>query len=359
MPLKILFLLEDLCYGGTQRQNLELALRLDREKFTPHMLTLTGPTDLDGLALDGGIVLSHLCAGRKAAPLFFARLPFALSSVRPDLIVACTALPNIWGRIWGKALGIPVVGSCRGGGAPARQHEFLLWRAADHIVCNSRELVARMRSLGAPEDRLTYIPNGVDTVRFSPGETPPEKRAPLVVCVARLAKDKDHRTLIGAFALLARKRPDARLRLVGEGPEEATLRAFVSGLPREISDRVEFAGAGGNMLPHYREAALFALSSVREGQPNVLLEAMACGLPVCATSVGGIPGLIGADGLLSAPGDQAALAENMLRLLDDSSLAAGLGRAGRQKAVREHSFEAMVGAHENIFMKLAGAGKLQ
>lgn len=112
--MNVLFLLEDLCFGGTQRQNVELALRLDRARFRPAILTLTGPTDLDRKVLDGNITLVHLGSNRKAAPLFFARLGSAIRKLRPDVIIPCTALPNIWGRLWGKVLHIPVLGTVRG-----------------------------------------------------------------------------------------------------------------------------------------------------------------------------------------------------------------------------------------------------
>ena len=74
IPQRILFFMEDLCYGGTQRQTLELARRLDRTRFTPVMLTLTGPTDLDEAARDAGIELHHMGHDRKVPPLFFAAL---------------------------------------------------------------------------------------------------------------------------------------------------------------------------------------------------------------------------------------------------------------------------------------------
>ena len=126
-PLNVLFLMEDLCFGGTQRQTLELARRLDRKRFSPAMLTLTGATDLDSAARDAGIGLTHLGASRSAAPFFFLRLAPALRRAAPDILVPCTALPNIWGRIGGRALVVPVVvGTCRCAGGTQRPHER--WR---------------------------------------------------------------------------------------------------------------------------------------------------------------------------------------------------------------------------------------
>lgn len=350
--LRVLFLLEDLCYGGTQKQNLELACRLDRQLFSPAILTLTGATDLDAFALSAGIPLYHMGRTRKAAPLFFARLGTYLRKIKPDVIVPCTALPNIWGRLWGKWLRTPlIVGTCRGGGAPYRQHEWLLWRLADGIVCNSRPLVEAMRQRGVPSERLRYIANGVDTKHFRPSEG--ANNSELILCVARLAGDKDHKTLLSAFAIVARKFHGARLRLVGEGPEEAALKEFTAAaLPPAIARRVEFAGACADPASHFREASVFALASVREGQPNAILEAMSCALPVCATNVGGIPDLVGDNGLLCAPGDPEALAGNLLALLDNPALASSMGAKNRMRCEQDFSFAGMVKKHQDFFLDL-------
>lgn len=346
--------MEDLCYGGTQRQMLELAARLDRSRFAPVMLTLTGPTDLDDSARQAGIEVHHLGRDRRLAPLFFGRAGIALRRLRPDVLVPCTALPNIWGRLWGRILGVPVLGTVRGGGGPKRQHERFLWRLAQHIVCNSEALHGVLRGLGVPPDRLSYVPNGVDTEVFCAPDTPVSARPPLLLCVARLARDKDHPTLLRAFARVLEQYPDAVLRLVGDGPEENRLRRWAAAHP--AGKRVEFVPGRPDVREEYAQARLFVLSSVREGQPNVLLEAMSCGLPICATAVGGIPRLItaGENGFLSEAGDDAALARHICRLLANPALGDRLGLAGRERAVRDFSFARMVTAHEELFERLAG-----
>ena len=352
--LRVLFLMEDLCFGGTQRQMLELARRLDRGRFTPVMLTLTGPTDLDALARQGGVELHHLGRSRRVPPLFFLRMARALRRLRPDVLVPCTALPNIWGRIWGRLAWLGrakaplVLGTCRGGGGPVRQHERWLWRLADELICNSQALREVLEDLGVPPVRLHYIPNGVDTEFFAPAAPPVAERGPLILCVARLAEDKDHLTLLRAFEQVLARHPQARLRLVGDGPEEARLRRWTAEHP--AGARVELTPGGLDMRAHYAAARLFALASVREGQPNVLLEAMACGLPVCATAVGGVPRLVteGTTGLLCAAGDADALAETCCRLLEDDDLCTRLGHAGRERAQRDFSFARMVADHQTL-----------
>lgn len=352
--LKVLFLLEDLCFGGTQKQNLALASGLDRTRFSTRILTLTGPTDLDG-EVPPHISLNHMSSSRKPDPFFFYKLGAEIKRNEPDILVPCTALPNIWGRIWGKLLDVPVlVGTCRGGGAPTRQHERFLWRLATHIVCNSSPLLSAMREKGVPASHLTCIPNGVDTHHFAPARKKESDNGPLIVCVARLARDKDHPTLLEAFEILARANRKVRLRLVGEGPEEKKLRSIIVAMPSDIARRIELAGACADPAPHYAEADLFALSSIREGQPNVLLEAMSSGLPICATAVGGIPDLIdsGMGGLLSPSENPAQLAKNMSSLLENSEARAKFGQHNRAKVENSFSFEKMISTHEALFDRL-------
>ncbi|MDE5831429.1 MAG: glycosyltransferase [Desulfovibrio sp.] len=353
-PLKVMFLMEDLRFGGTQKQTVALASRLNRNLFSPFAATLTGKTDLDADAERCGVPLYHMGRDRKLDPFFFLKLGKLLRENKPDILVPCTALPNIWGRIWGRLSGVPlIVGTCRGGGAPVRQHERFLWRLADHIVCNSRASIEAMTARGVPREKMTYIANGTDTERFSPdpcGTVPG-----LIACVARLAEDKDHETLIRAFGVVAKAEPEARLRLVGEGPLMDKLVAFVRNeLEPAAARRVEFAGASAKPEETYREASVFALSSIRESQPNAILEAMSAGLPVCATAVGGIPQMIndGRDGLLSKPGDATSLAANILALLRDPEKAKEMGEAGRREVLANYSRDAMVKAHEELFLKL-------
>ena len=323
------------------------------------MVTLMGETDLDDEARASGIELHHMGRGREVDPIFFLRLLPLLKRLDCDVVVPCMARPNIWARIWGRwlrrTLGKPcgVVATVRGGGAPDRQHERFLWRCADHIVCNSEALVRHMKELGADEGVLSCIPNGVDTGRFVPADTPPSARDPLVVCVARLCEDKDHETLVHAFEKVHAEFGRARLRIVGDGPLAGKVRELVGSTTAQYG--TEIVPGTADIRPHLAEAQVFALSSIREGQPNVLLEAMAAGLPIVATNVGGIPELVedGVNGFLSRPKDVGMFADNLLRVLKKPQIADEMGRNNREKALDRFSFAAMVGAHEAIFERLA------
>ncbi|MBO4368844.1 MAG: glycosyltransferase family 4 protein [Desulfovibrio sp.] len=354
MPKRIhvLFCMEDLCFGGTQRQTLELVKRLDQERFRPSFVVFTGETDLDGILRERGIPVRYLGSGRKVFPFFFLTLGKMLLADRPDLIVPCTALPNIWARIWGKILGIPVLGTCRGGGGPKRQHERFLWPLTCHMICNSQALVTVLTDIGVPKNHLTCIENGCNTDFFLPGPVPPSKRNEQLLCVARLCQDKDHRTLFEAYEKLLPRFPNLTLRLVGDGPEEASLKQWAH---QHSHLSIEFVPGVEDVRPYYQQARIFVLSSNKEGQPNVLLEAMSSGLPVCATHVGGIPALVHDQqtGLLSPAMDAAKLAENIAYLLENPEEGDTMGMKGRDYVLQSHSFSSMVEAHQDLFTRFA------
>lgn len=351
-PVNILFFLEDLCYGGTQKQILELAQRLDRKKFAPRFLVLTGRTDMDQKAIDAGIPVYYIGSKRKVPPLFFLQQASIIRKLNPDILVPCTALPNIWGRIWGRLLKIPaVIGTIRGGGAPFRQHERILWRLSTHLVCNSKDIYNHMLSLGADKSKISCIPNGIDTSCYFPAKK--QKNNGLIICVARLVEDKDHITLIKAFEILIKKFPYAKLRLVGEGPLEPFLRKYTDERA-EIKNKIEFAGASSNPASHYLQGTVFALSSQKESMPNSIMEAMSCGLPVCAANTGGIPELVqnGQTGFLSSVHNAEELADNLLTILQNPENAHQMGINGRKYIEDNFSMEKMVNKYEILFERL-------
>ncbi|HRZ11746.1 MAG TPA: glycosyltransferase family 4 protein [Kiritimatiellia bacterium] len=342
-PLRTVFLLQDLKFGGTQTQALALARGLPADRFAVEVWTMAAGEDLDPAPVprvklaDGSVVFARAIAA----------LGRALKRSPPDLLVLWTVVPNRWGRILGRWAGArAIVGNCRDGSAPRRQHERWLWRFADRVVCNSgsqrRELV---ESLGVPAARVSVVYNGVDVARFAPG---PAFREPVLLNVARLVPKKDHGTLLAALRIVRQRRPDVRLRIAGDGPLASSLRASVRDLP---PDSVEWLAARRDPVPLYRGCAAVVLSSLVEGLPNVALEAMACGRPVVATAVDGVPEVVehGRTGWLVPPGDPGRLAEALLEWLADPARAEAMGAAGREKIVSSFSMEAMIQRYAEVF----------
>jgi glycosyltransferase involved in cell wall biosynthesis len=351
-PARVDFLLQDLKFGGTQRQTLELARRLDREKFQVEVWLLMAGDDLTPVAVNWGIPLVWLSRRDWVGPVSLLHLWRRLRRNPVDLMMLLTAVPNIWGKLLGRLARVPIlVSNCRGG-APQRQHEAWLWPLADHIICNSpAEEEILTGSYGIPADRVTVILNGVDHELFQSPRAAPSG-PPVILSVGRLEPAKDQKILIEAFRLAAADHPEAQLRLVGNGSRREQLISLAAGYG--LAGRVQVLPARPDLRPLFQEAAVFALSSLEEGLPNVVLEAMVSGLPVVATRVGGLPEVVqpGRTGWLVPPGDAPALAAALSHLLSDPETAQAFGRAGREHAVRDFSLAGMVRSHEEIFMGL-------
>ncbi len=350
-PARVVFLLEDLLYGGTQRQALELARRLDKSRFAVELWVLRRGDDLLPVAKEYGLPVTYLSRAGWVDPQSLLRLGRRLWTDPPDILMLLTVIPNIWGRLLGRLARVPViVGNCRGGAAPWRQHERVLWPLAHHILCNSQILKDFLVSrYGLPPARLTVVPNGVDTDFFKPGNNGRPKGPQVLLSVARLVPDKDHDTLLAAFSRLAGQHPGAELWLVGNGPRRESLEQQARDLG--LAGQVKFLPATNDIRKLYHQADIFVLSSVIEALPNVIMEAMAAGLPVVATRGGGLSEAVVPEdtGFLVNPRDITGLTASLARLLDDPEAGRSLGRRGRERVLTQFSFEAMVSRHQDVW----------
>ena len=184
-------------------------------------------------------------------------------------------------------------------------------------------------SQGHPASKVDCIPLGWE------GEPLPrsrDARPPTIVCVAKFRPEKGHDVLLDAFAVVRRQVPDARMVLVGQGELEEQLQAKIDA--NGLGDQVELTGPVDDVWPYLASADVFALASYSEAYGIAIAEAMAAGLPVVATNVGGIPELVvpGVTGELFAPGDRAALATHLTRLLITPDLRSRMSEAARQAA---------------------------
>jgi len=235
----------------------------------------------------------------------------------------------------------------------------------DRYVPVSRDLAGWLeRVVRIPAAKLQLIDNGVDTERFRAGvgnETWQDDGAFVIGTVGRLQDVKDQATLVEAFALLRRQLPDEKLRLVlvGDGPLRAQLQAQVNTLG--LQECVILAGPRSDVAPVMRSFSLFALSSIAEGTPVTLLEAMASELPVVATAVGGIPDLVtpGVNGALAPARDPQALAAAIAPYVTDRALARRHGAAGRARIEQQYSMQAMLTAYVALYDTLCQTKTLQ
>jgi glycosyltransferase involved in cell wall biosynthesis len=344
--------------GGTERQMIELARRLDRSRFEVHLACFRreGPWLERAKGRVASIVEFPIAGFRRASTLAQMRA-FARWCRRTGIAVLHTTdlYANVFGLPAGALAGVPVrIANRREINPDKRPGQIALQRAAyacaHRVVANSRAAADRLARERVPHGKIAVVPNGVDLDAFQPRALPARLRR--VVTVANLRTEKAHDVLFEAAAALLARRPDAEFWIVGGGARYDELTALAARLG--IDARTRFFGHRDDVPALLAESDVFVLPSRSEAFPGGLIEAMAAGLPVIATAVGGNLELIrhGTTGLLVPPGDPGALAAALHGLLESPGTAAELGRAARAWVEPRFSFDRMVSAFEDLY----GAG---
>lgn len=260
----------------------------------------------------------------------------------------------------GRWLGCPVMITLRGSIARLRHYRLhrpqLRWALAraSRVTAVSASLREIAAGLGRPPDRVRVIPNGVDTARFAPADRAAARRAlglperaTVLLTVGGIYEGKGQRLVVEHLPALAARHPDLLYLLVGSGrPGERYVDELVRAAERlGVASRLRLAGPRPHdEMPRWLNAAdLFVLATVSEGWPNVLLEAQACGVPVVATRVGGVPEVVrdGIDGLLVPPGTPAAWPEAILAALERRWAREELVRHARTRDWDDTALEAL------------------
>ena len=335
--LRILFLIPALGAHGAERQLCELARSLDKARCEVHLATFYRPEDWEGADLSAeltgqpGLHLHTLGKrpGRAVDLAALARLLRLVARLEPHVVHGYMD-GNLPALAVGRLFRTRVVWGIRNGGAGLAEGGMLRFLAArlstfaDLTIYNSEagRRAHRLAGHRPAEDRV--IPNGFDLARFRPDPEagrrqraawgiPPE--VPLVGIVGRLSPVKDHETFLRVAARVAQARPTARFVVVGDGPADrkAALQSLAASLlPPE---RVVWAGHCADTPTAFNALSLLLLTSTQEGFPNVLGEAMACGIPCVSTRVGDAALILGDPHRTCDPGDDAALAEAALEAL--------------------------------------------
>jgi glycosyltransferase involved in cell wall biosynthesis len=361
---KVLYLITELNVGGAERALGRLLAGLDRERFEPVVTCLYGSASPVAASIRGlGLPVLDLGMTRKWRFDAILRLYRLLRKERPAILHTWLFHANVAGRILGPLAGVPVVINAeRTMGMESRWRYMsnrLTLSLADRVVCVSEQVAAFCRQrFGLPLEKAVVIPNGVDFPEWDILMDQPTARREVglppdgvwVGTVARLDPVKRLDLLLEALSVLEH----VQASIVGYGPEEERLLRMAEELG--VQDRVWFVGYQRDVWPWLVACDVFVLSSDWEGMPNAVLEAMGVGLPVVATATGGTPDVVvdGETGLLVPPGDPAALAAALDRLIHDPELRRTMGAAGQRRARTCFSGRQMVARTQALYEELLG-----
>jgi colanic acid/amylovoran biosynthesis glycosyltransferase len=215
------------------------------------------------------------------------------------------------------------------------------------------------KTFEVPRSHIHVIPCGVDTGFFQPADMPARSQPPLIVCVARHVPVKNLSRLLKSCTILKGRGVNFRCVLIGDGPLRETLEQERA--ERSLERFVDFRGTADQteVLRWWQRADIGVLTSDNEGMPVSLMEAAACGVPVVATRVGGVPELVveGVTGLLRPAADANAFADALQQLLQDPEMRRGLGASARERAEQEFSVTRQVDCLLALWTRILNGGR--
>jgi glycosyltransferase involved in cell wall biosynthesis len=367
--LKILHIITGLDRGGAETVLARLILHMDFKRFSSVVVSL-GDEGAYGADLSvAGVPLYTL--GMKRGRIFpgaLLRLPGILREEKPRLVQTWLYRADLAGLLIRPcSQGIPLVWNLRGSSKGVAEYSRNVSRTQRilaafsglpaAVIVNSEAGRIFHESIGFRPRRWEEIPNGFDTLSFRPD---PERRAlwrqrlgiadaaPLIGMVARVEKMKDHATFLAAAIRIKTARPDAHFLLIGQGTDRLAVPPDLVGNLHALGERKDVE----HILPALD--LLLLSSAFGEGFPNSVGEAMACGVPVVATSVGDAAALIAGTGAVVPPRDPGLLASAALSILGrDKNSRAQLGEAARKRILDRFGLKAMVERYERVYGAIA------
>lgn len=360
MTTRVLYFITELSAGGAQSVMLHLVERLDRQRFEPSVACLFNASGSTGQALrEQGVPVLEAGTHHKGDLASFGRLYRIIAELKPAILHTHLFHANLPGRFLGRLAKVPVIINTEHTLAMESEWRYRInrWSApmADRVVAVSaavRDFC--IKHIGLPASKVVLIRNGIEIPRELPDQQSARKSLglpgdiPLLGALGRLDPAKGYDVLLEALPRVA----GACLTIAGEGPERHRLEALAQTLG--IADRVRWLGFQAEILPVLAAFDLFIQPSRYEGLPVTVLEAMAAGLPVVATSIGGTPEAVldGETGRLVPPEAPELLAAAINDLLNVPSRRLEMGAAGRARIGSHFSLSEMVCQTEALYTAL-------
>jgi len=342
--INIVFIIRSLNYGGAERQLVNLAKDLNREKFNPTILTFySGPLEQELKEANVPTIWLEK-KGRWDVFGFLFRLYRQLAALKPDVIHGYLTVQNIL-TIFLKPVfpGVRMVFGVRASNMDLSRYDWLtrlmdslesfLSRYADLVIVNSKAGFTYSLGQGFPEKKMILIPNGIDTERFKPdkagglrvrNEWGIQEGTVLIGLVGRLDPMKDHPTFLKAASLLVKKMKPVHFVCLGTGPAAYRNEIVALGNELGLSDHISWMDPRSDMPSVYNGFDIVSSSSCfGEGFPNVIGEAMACGVPCVVTDVGDSSRVVGNTGIVVPPDNPEALAAGWIKCMTEDNKETG------------------------------------
>jgi len=361
-------------FGGTEKAVYEISRRLVKKGHQVTVLTLdvhgyerrSQVEGIDIYRLPAVSLTKVVGAQLTVSPLSVLRTSRIIRSVCPDVIHAhnlyfnLTAISSMVKRL----THLPLVTTLH---LPKMQYDkplldtlikfyqktigHLIVKSSDRLIAVSKSvLMHAIEDLKASPSGITLIPNGVDTSVFLPNDQ--RRKNAIVTFIGRLIRNKGPQCLIQASPDILKSHPEARIYIVGEGPLKDKLMHQVA--TQRLEDHIHFLSSVSDILPILQSTTIFVRPSLTEGMSLAILEAMACGLPVVASSVEGNVEIIdhGKTGYLVPPTNSKALAEAITFLLSNQKIASEIGENARRKIEKFYDWEHIADRTMEIYLSL-------
>lgn len=356
-PLRVCHVSLTLKTGGLERILADLARHHDRSACLPEFLAIQDVGRFADEIRDAGGKVHQLKSAGRFGQIEQMRALFREQNF--DVVHTHNTFPHIYASIAARLARVPIVVNTRHGqraGHGWKSRTQFRWAShlVDRIVTVSDDAANLcIEADGIAPKKVRRIWNGIDLNDFA--FSGPANR-PIAISVARLSAEKDFPTLLRAIPYVVSAIPDFELKIVGGGPERERLDQLTGELG--IRDCVELMGERTDVPLLLREAGFFVSSSLTEGISLTLLEAMAVGLPVVATAVGGNPEIVlpGKTGQLVPAGDSAALAEAIITMCREQPQWLRMGQAGRERVAQNFDVRRMAHDYEQLYQELGRKG---
>jgi glycosyltransferase involved in cell wall biosynthesis len=359
--IRVVHLTYSLHKGGCESLQVEFAKLADQSRFDLRFVAVDSLGHTADVIEELGWPVTCLEKPGGFRPGHIFKLAKLLRQWGTDVVHTHDNGPLMYGSVAGRLAGVPVL-------VHTRHHGRLPWIAAskvssarmacylvDRVCCVSKDSLTEGIKEGIPESRLCTVWNGIDTTRFT---YDPERRGNSgpMASIACLRPDKNTESLIRATATIIREEPEFLINIAGDGPPERVAMLKQLAIDLKVDKNVIFLGNVNDVPSLLARSSVMVLPSTTEGISIALLEAMACGVPVIATNVGGNPEVVedGVTGILVPANDDAAMTEALLRMYRSPEMRKAMGAAGRVKVVRDFEIRRMVSDYENLYVKHLG-----